>query len=320
MTRLLLVKTSSLGDVVHNLPVINDVLQHQPQATIDWLVEDSFASIPQMHPAVNKVFTVATRRWRKNLFAGETWQEIQAFKAQLAQQQYDSIIDTQGLIKSAWMTRYANGHKVGFDYKTARERLASFFYDENHAVSRLKHAVTRNRELAALALSYPVPTTAPDYGIEEQLNHDISLPSAFIVGLHGTSKASKLWPTQHWVSLANKIADDDLSLVLPWGNLEEELRAHEIAAQTDNSIVLPKCSIPTLAAIINQSVVAIGVDTGLSHLSTALGKATVAIYTDTQPSRTGVLAGASANAVNLGGVGQIPEVDQVIASAMQLAD
>ncbi len=320
MTRVLLVKTSSLGDVVHNLPVVNDILQHQPQANIDWLVEDSFASIPRMHPAINQVFTVATRRWRKNLFQRETWQEIHTFKRQLDQQHYDYIIDTQGLIKSAWMTRYAHGHKVGFDYKTARERLASFFYHETHAVSRLKHAVNRNRELAALALKYPTPTAAPDYGIDPQSNSQIALPSAFVIGLHGTSKASKLWPTGHWVALANKIADKGLSLVLPWGNHEEETRAHQIAAQTDNSLLLPKCNIPTLAHIIKQSVVAIGVDTGLSHLATALGKPTVAIYTDTQPSRTGVLAGQSANAVNLGGVGQTPDVDTVIASAMQLAD
>lgn len=320
MTRLLLVKTSSLGDVVHNLPVVNDILQYRPQAKIDWLVEDSFASIPKMHPAVNQVFTVATRRWRKNLFSSETWQELQTFKAKLGQQKYDAIIDTQGLIKSAWMTRYADGHKVGFDYKTVRERLASFFYHETHTVSRLKHAVNRNRELAALALNYPIPNTSPDYGIDPHSNSQIDLPSPFVIGLHGTSKASKLWPTAHWIALANQIAGDGLSLVLPWGNQEEEARANQIAAQTGNSLVLPKCNIPTLAHIIKQSAVAIGVDTGLSHLATALGKPTVAIYTDTQPSRTGVLAGKSANAVNLGGVGQTPEVDTVIASAMQLTN
>lgn len=318
MTRLLLVKTSSLGDVVHNLPVVNDILQHQPQAKIDWLVEDSFASIPQMHPAVSQVFTVATRRWRKNLFNNKTRQEIDTFKQQLAQQDYDRIIDTQGLLKSAWMTRYTHGHKVGFDYKTAREHLASFFYDETHAVSRMKHAVNRNRELAALALNYPVPSNAPDYGINPQPNNQINLPSPFVIGLHGTSKASKLWPTDHWIELANRIANEGLSLVLPWGNQAEEIRANQIAAQTDNSLVLPKCNIPTLAYIIKQSVVAIGVDTGLSHLATALDKPTVAIYTDTHPSRTGVLSGQTANAVNLGGVGQMPEVDSVIASALQL--
>lgn len=317
MKRILLVKTSSLGDVVHNLPVVNDILTKHPNAQIDWLVEDSFASIPRLHPKVHQVLTVGIRRWRKQLTQRKTWQEVAAFKKAVGATQYDLVIDTQGLVKSAWMTRYAQGEVFGYDKKTARERLASCFYDQTFSISRELHAVTRNRQLTAFALGMPEPSSPPDYGISATSTLDIALPEDFIIGLHGTSKASKLWPTTHWIDLAEALATQNLSLVLPWASEAEQIRANEIAETRSNVLVLPKCSINTLAAIIQKARVSVGVDTGLSHLSAALSKATVAIYTDTKPSRTGVMAGIADNAINLGGVGQIPSVETVLSHLNQ---
>lgn len=319
MNRILLVKTSSLGDVVHNLPVINDILSHNPDAQIDWLVEESFASIPKMHPKVNRVITVATRRWRKHLFDQKTWDEIAQFKSQLGQETYDMVIDTQGLLKSAVMARYANGPKAGFDRKTVRERLAALFYQYTFQISREKHAVDRNRLLAASALGYALPSIVPDYGIQANSAASIDLPEHFVIGLHGTSKAAKLWPSQHWVGFAHAIAAKDLTLILPWADEAEQARATQIAQAANNVLVLPKCNISTLAQIINQSRFAVGVDTGLSHLAAALNKPVLAIYTDTKPSRTGVLAGQTSPAINLGGVGQIPSIETVMDTVSQLS-
>jgi len=313
MKRILLVKTSSLGDVIHNLPVVTDILQQHPDAHIDWVVEEAFADIPKLHPAIKQVFTVAVRRWRKQLLCKKTWCEIATFKKQVSQQPYDLIIDTQGLIKSAVMTTFALGSKCGMDKHSAREPLASYFYHKKYPVARNQHAVTRNRALAAQACGYQLRDNAPTYGIaakEGVLN--VALPPSFVVGLHGTSKDSKLWPTRLWIDLAKQLATQHQSLVLPWASEAEQQRAQAIASEADNVIVLPKLSIAQLACIIEQAWVAVGVDTGLSHLSVALNIPTVAIYTDTNPARTGVMASANSKVVNLGGVQQIPSVASVL--------
>lgn len=313
MKRILLVKTSSLGDVIHNLPVVTDILQQYPDAQIDWVVEETFADIPKLHPAIKNVFAVAVRRWRKQLFSKKTWCEITAFKKQVSQQPYDLIIDTQGLIKSAVMTTFAQGNKCGMDKHSAREPLASYFYNQKYPVAREQHAVTRNRTLAAQACGYELLDNAPTYGIvAEKTTLDVALPQAFVIGLHATSKDSKLWPTTHWIELAKQLATQNLSLILPWASDAEQQRAQAIAAEANNVIVLPKLSIAQLACIIQQAWVAVGVDTGLSHLSVALNIPTVAIYTDTNPARTGVMASANGEVVNLGGVKQTPSVASVL--------
>jgi len=314
MLKLLIVKTSSLGDVIHNLPIISDIHAHYPNVQIDWLVEESFADIPNLHPAVNQVITVAMRRWRKALFTCGTWQEIKRVKKQISATQYDVVLDTQGLLKSGLMASLANGIKHGYSKNSIREPLASYFYDVKHEVSRAQHAVARNRALAAKALDFTLPHSAPDYGITAKAIAPVTLNQDFIIGLHGTSRDSKLWPTQHWVSLGNVLESQKLSLALPWASDAELARAQHIASQLKNAIVLPKSTIAELASIICQAKAAIGVDTGLSHLAAALNIPTIAIYTDTNPTLTGVCAGANMPAINLGNINQIPSVDEVMAT------
>lgn len=317
MPRILLIKTSSLGDVIHNLPVVTDIRAHFPNAQIDWVVEESFADIPRMHPAVDQVMTVAMRRWRKQLFSAKTWSEIAAFKKSIQQNHYDAIIDTQGLLKSAFITCIANGVKHGYDKDSIREPLASRFYNRTYTISYQQHAVVRNRTLAALSLGYSPPSAPPDYGIKaDVLQLDLAQP--YIIGLHGTSRDSKLWPTAHWVDLGRQLAQQNLNLALPWANAAEFKRADEIARQLQNATVLPKLSIAELAGVIANAQTAIGVDTGLSHLAAALDKPIVAIYTDTNPALTGVMAGMHAQAINLGNIGEIPSVANVLDSLNKL--
>lgn len=318
MKKILLVKTSSMGDVIHNLPVVNDILQHFPDAKIDWVVEENFADIPRLHPAVNQVFTVAMRRWRKALFNLKTWREIKISKQLLSLESYDYVIDTQGLIKSAIISCQATGQKHGYDKHSIREPFASYFYDVKHAISYQQHAVVRNRTLTALSLGYPAPTQAPDYGISQANQKisaldltDIQLPEHIFVALHGTSKESKLWPEDHWVQLGQQLAPQ-LVMVLTWASDAELARAKRIAAQVPSAIVLPKLSIANLAAIIAQAKVAIGVDTGLSHLAAALDIPTIAMYTDTNPQLTGVMGGNKVPAFNLGGKQKTPNVAEVL--------
>ncbi len=315
MKRILLVKTSSMGDVIHNLPVVNDILQHHPQAQIDWVVEESFAEIPRLHPKINQVFTVAMRRWRKHIFSKNTWAEIQQCKRLLSQEPYDFIIDTQGLIKSAIIATWANGERYCYDKDSIREPYASYFYQHKVAISYQHHAVVRNRTLAAMSLGYPVPTSEPNYGIApkqadlNQLLPNLKLP--FVLALHGTSKASKLWPEPQWIALGRLLESQAMQFVLPWSDESEHKRALSIASQLSNAIVLPKLNLSQLASIIAQAKASVGVDTGLSHLSAALNIPTIAIYTDSNPERTGVMAGMAA-AINLGGYQQMPTAQDAI--------
>lgn len=309
--KILIVKTSSLGDVIHCLPVINDIHAAYPNAQIDWVVEESFADIPRLHLAINTVYTVALRRWRKQLLRIKTWAEIKQFKQLIAQEKYDAVIDAQGLLKSALITRLANGVKHGYDKQSIREAIASNFYDNTYAISYQQHAVTRNRTLAAFSLGYVAPTNAPDYGIQATLDLNAIPSKPFVIALHGTSRDSKLWPTEHWINLGKALKNQQLNVLLPWSNPAELARAEQIASMLENAIVLPKLNIAELASIISQARAAVGVDTGLSHLAAALNIPTIAIYTDTNPELTGVM-GSHAPIVNVGNIGEIPSVDSVL--------
>lgn len=312
MLKLLIVKTSSLGDVIHNLPIIADIRAHHPQIEIDWLVEASFADIPKLHPAVNQVIPVAVRRWRKSLFHQKTWQEIKAVKQQLSHKHYDIVLDSQGLLKSGLLTYFSRGKKHGYNRNSIREPIASRFYDTTHQVSRAQHAVARNRALAASAFGYANPSSLPEYGIQASSQPALALDAPYVIALHGTSRDSKLWPTEHWIDLGLALAKQQINLVLPWANEAEFQRAHHIASKVKNAIVLPKLTIAQLATIISNAKIAIGVDTGLSHLAAALNIPTVAIYTDTNPELTGVYAGAHTPAINLGNKQQSPSVAEVL--------
>ena len=304
MMLILIVKTTSLGDVVHNLPVIADIKRQYPKAVIDWVVEESFVDILAMHPGINKIIPVAIRRWRKSLFCRKTWHELAAFKRQLQAHTYDMVIDTQGLLKSAaisYLSRSAN--KSGYDKFSARESVSSAFYNHRFAVPLAQHAVQRNRALAALALGYTINSNSLDYGIQPIIDFSESskLPAPFIMGLHGSSRDSKLWPVAYWISLGNTLKSQGLRLVLPWGNQAELQRAKQIASENELAVVLPKLSIAALANIIQQSQAVIGVDTGLAHLAVALNKPVIAIYTDTDPTLTGLYGNNQQACKNLGG-------------------
>jgi heptosyltransferase I len=329
--KILLIKTSSLGDVIHCLPVVNDIRAHYPNAQIDWVVEESFADIPRMHPQVKNVFTVAFRRWKRIVFAKKTWAEIAEFKKIIKQNQYDAIIDCQGLLKSALITKLAHGKKHGYDKNSIREPIASKFYDKKYAISYNQHAVTRNRALCAMSLGYETPINAPDYGINvstsvpadrmDTASQDIDLKHDYVIALHGTSRVSKLWPVENWVDLGRELAKQNLSLALPWASDAELARAKQIADQLPSTTtVLPKLSILQMAGMIANAKAAVGVDTGLSHLAAALNIPTIAIYTDTNPALTGVMGGAFKPAINLGGIDNKPSVDNVMIALNKLSN
>lgn len=309
--RILLVKTSSLGDVIHNLPVVSDILAHHPDATIDWCVEESFADIPHLHPGVATVHRVAIRRWRKHPFAADTRRQFRQFREALTRQPYDLILDTQGLIKSALVACLARGPRYGYAGDSAREPLAAWCYDHTFSVARQQHAVIRNRALAGAALGYAV-TGPVDYGLQPPPLQAPWLPAtAYVVLLSATSRDDKLWPEPHWLSLGHQLHQAGLTCILPGGSPLERERARRLAQGIPDAIAAPALPVAQLAGLLAGARGCIGVDTGLTHLAAALEIPTLAIYTATDPGLTGVLSRGPH--LNLGGKAQVPSPEDVAA-------
>lgn len=309
--RILIVKTSSLGDVIHNLPVVSDIRRYFPNAAVDWCVEENFAAIPRLHPGVGKIIPVAIRRWRKNLLQAATWREIGEFRRSLQAEVYDAVVDTQGLLKSALMASQARGPALGYDAGSAREPMAARFYERKFKVSRELHAVVRNRRLAAAALGYAADGE-PDYGIQAAPAGFAWLPHRpYVVFLTATSRDDKLWPEANWLALGQQLNSLGISAVLPGGSPVERERASRLAAGIPGAVAAPAMNIPDLAALLAGGRAAVGVDTGLTHLAVALKVPTVALYTATDPGLTGVLGVGFHR--NLGGKAQIPSSAAVLA-------
>jgi len=306
-----------MGDVIHNLPIIDDIRTHFPDAEIDWVVEENFIEIVKLHPMVNHAIPIAFRRWRRNLFSRKTYQEIICSLKNLREKKYDYIIDTQGLIKSALICLCTHGVRIGRDWQSNREAFASLFYQRRFHVEFNQHAVNRGRQLTAMALGYPVPNTPPKYGLPTEnmasnIEAGLGLPKKYVMCLHATSRNSKLWPIQNWIQLGKALEKKGFILVLPRANNIELERAKTIAKSVSNSIILPKLGLIKLAEITAGSKAAIGVDTGLIHLSVALKIPSIAIYIDSDPNLNGAYAAENSVAINIGGRSLSPSVDDVL--------
>lgn len=290
--RVLVVKTSSLGDVVHTLPALTDARRVYPNIVFDWAVEEAFAEIPEWHPAVAQVVPVAIRRWRKNILRTLLNGEWRRCRAALREHRYDCVIDAQGLLKSAWVARQPGAPIVGLDKQSAREPAAAWFYQQPVAVPWGQHAVERVRALFAAALEYPVPEGRGSYGLDKNRFVDIVPRQRHVLFLHGTTRADKHWPEPYWRELAKAVAKTDCRILLPWGNDVERQRAGRIAAAANAVVVgsaevLPRSRLHELATWIATATAVVAVDTGLGHLTAALDVPAISLYGPTDPGVVG---------------------------------
>lgn len=286
--KVLVVKTSSMGDVIHTLPALTDAQKAIPDIQFDWVVEENFAEIPRWHTAVNRVIPVAIRRWRKNLFSAQTWREWQQFHSELKAEKYDAVIDAQGLIKSAVLvTKLAQGVKYGYDKHSAREGLSSLFYDKTFDIPYQQHAVERIRTLFSMALGYERAQDIGDYGIASHFAKKSENSPAYIVAIHATTREDKHWKESYWAELLQELSIRELEVRLPWGNEAEKSRAERLAKISPNVVVLPKMSLSALAEQLAGAKAVVSVDTGLSHLTAALDKPNVILYGATDPKLIG---------------------------------
>lgn len=311
-TRILIVRTSSLGDLVHMLPAISDIARHVPGAQIDWIVEESFADIPGWHPAVQNVITVAHRRWRKAWFSADVRAERAALKNRLRDTQYDIVLDMQALLKSAWLVRQTRGVRHGLDWKSAREPLASLFYDVKHQVEFWQPAVIRQRALAALTFGYQ-SSGAPNFGLQQFARSNTVQPTAVI--MPSASRDDKLWPAQDWRAVFAQLRAAGLTLRLLAGNASETTRAHALAEGIDGVEVLPRMGLTAIANELASARIMVGLDSGLTHLSAALARPTLAIYCASTPVRTPLVSAAFT--ASLGDRGSPPSRDVVLAAVNQ---
>jgi len=306
-----------MGDVVHALPAVTDLARHHPGARIDWVVEEAFADIPGLHRDVARVIPIGLRRWRGRLLRSTTWSEISAARRALRENSYDRVLDLQGLVKSAFVARWARGPVAGPCGRSARERAASWFYDRRISVDPTLHAIDRARLLTAKAFGYGVGG-AVDFGIRvpkmssEQLRPWIA-EQRFALLLTNASRATKLWSDENWRLVEEWLAEQGLASVLVWGSERERGDTVRRAAPMHAARVAPPAQLDTLAAVCARADVVVGLDTGLTHWAAAVGAPTIGIFCDYDPARVGLKA--DDRRVNLGGVADPPSAEDVIDAA-----
>ena len=296
--KILLVKLSSLGDIVHTLPVVQDMLATMPDAQIDWVVEKAFAPLLTQVDGIHRIIPCELRRWRKSFWSAQTRTEWRAFKADLQKDSYDVVLDLQGLTKSAVVARLARLAARGKRYAMANQTDGSGYEAPTRWVADVAielephiHAVARARRLTASALDYSaeLPEKMPDFGLKVKKSQLIRAQAApeTIAFIHGSSRQDKTWPLQNWVELGERLAANGYQVALVHGNAQELATSQAIAAQLASSIVLPLLSLDALTLELATCQGAIGVDSGVSHIAAALGLPLVQIYNFDTAWRTG---------------------------------
>jgi heptosyltransferase-1 len=315
MADILFIKTSSLGDVIHHMPAVTEARRARPGDRLTWLVEEDCVPLVRLHPAVDEVIPVASRRWRREgLTSSAVLREMAAFRRAIQSRRYDVVIDTQGLFRTGLMTWLARGTRHGYDRASIREPLASMFYNVRHAVSRDLHAIERNRLLTGRALGY-APQGAADYGLNRDALRDANA-APYAVLLHATARADKEWPVANWTGLKDALARHDVDLLLPWGREDERQRAVRIAEGLPRARVIDRLPLDGVSKLIAGASFVIGVDTGIMHLAAALGVPLVAIFAGSQPRLTGPVGSGPMEVV--GTKGRAPTIDEVAQALVRI--
>lgn len=320
---ILIVRVSSLGDVVHNMPMVADIHRRYPDANIDWMVEEAYADLVRLNAGVRRVIPVALRRWRKSLLSPATRAEIKSFRNTLRSEAYDAVFDTQGLFKTGLLMRMARlapgGKRIGMANSTegsGYEGISRIFHTVSVPVERRLHAVTRARTVAAKAMGYAVEGAAR-FDLQPPATAPAWLPDEpYAVFFHGTARASKQWPRENWIRLSESISSRGMTILLPWGNEEERKAAEYLASRMRNARVLPKLPLMEAVTLAQRAGLAIGVDTGLTHIAAAFERPTVELYCDSPRWKTE--GNWSDKVVNLGDEGHPPSVEEAEAAVATL--
>jgi heptosyltransferase-1 len=334
--KILLVKLSSLGDVLHNLPIVWDLRSRLPNAQIDWVVEEGYVYLLQPlltrdgFRGIDRIIPFGLRRWRKSLLSADNWRQFFAFKKDLQHVSYDVIIETQGILKSALVCALANkssnaviaGLANATDY-SGYEPLARNFYNQLVQVPTQCHAIDRSRWVTCSAIDSPLikRDEAPQF-FPIEFTKTISkaevagLHAPYVLFFHSTAREAKRWSNENWISLGKELSSRGFLVILPWGSPPEKAISEMLAAQIPGSLVPPAFSIEQAFSVINDSTLTVGVDTGLTHLAAVLNKPTVEIYCDSPRWKTEGYW--SAKIFNTGDIQHPPGVQEVLDGSLKL--
>ena len=334
--KILLVKLSSLGDVLHNLPIVWDLRTRLPGAQIDWVVEEGYVHL--LEPLLSKdgfrgidrIIPFGLRRWKKNLFKLATWKEFFAFRKTLQANTYDVLIETQGLLKSAIVCSLAKKSPSAVVAGLANatefsgyEPLSRHFYSESVQVPTQCHAVDRSRWVMCSALDWSLIERgdAPKFYPSEFI---ASIPKSSVAGLrppyvlcfHSTAREAKRWSNSNWIALGKDLSARGYQVVLPWGNAAEKSVSQLLASQIPGALVPPAFSIEEAFSVISGAALTVGVDTGLTHLAAVLNKPTVEIYCDSPLWKT---EGYWSDRIcNVGDIQNPPSIQEVLDASLKL--
>jgi heptosyltransferase-1 len=297
MKRVLLIKLTSLGDLIHALPALSDAKRARPELDFDWAIDENFQEIALWHPAVKDIITTDHRRWRKALAHPSTLASISRLISQLRAVEYDLVIDGQGNFKTALLSLCTRGPRAGFDRHSVREWTAHLGYQRRYSVTKNAHAIERLRRLFAAALDYPVPASPPDFQIQKErfVRPKVELPGEYLVFVHNASWKTKLWPEAHWEELLRKSVQAGFKVLLPWGTSEEEARAKRLAVHP-GILVLPRLSLCEMGHVLAGATACVCMDTGLSHLTAALNVPSITLYGSTD---SGLIGASGSSQVHL---------------------
>ncbi|MBU3612792.1 lipopolysaccharide heptosyltransferase I [Polynucleobacter sp. MG-27-Goln-C1] len=335
-SKILLVKLSSLGDVLHNLPIMWDLRARLPDAQIDWVVEEGYVHL--LEPllsrdgfrGIDRIIPFGLRRWKKNLLRLATWREFFAFRKTLQSTTYDVLIETQGLLKSAIVCSLAKKSSgaviAGLANATefsGYEPLARFFYNQSVQVPMQCHAVDRSRWVMCSALDWSLiergdaPQFYPAEFIASISKSSVAgLRSPYVLCFHSTAREAKRWSNNNWIALGKDLSAKGYQVVFPWGNAAEKAVSQLLASQIPNAFVPPAFSIEEGFSVISGAALTVGVDTGLTHLAAVLNKPTVEIYCDSPRWKT---EGYWSDRIcNVGNIQNPPSIQEVLDASLKL--
>jgi heptosyltransferase-1 len=334
--KILLVKLSSLGDVLHNLPIVWDLRLRLPHAQIDWVVEEGYVNLltPLLtrdgFRGIDHIIPFGLRRWKQNLFSLAVWKAFFTFKKRLQTTTYDVVIETQGLLKSAIVCSLAKKSEgavvIGLANATefsGYEPLARLFYKQSVQVPTQCHAVDRSRRVMCSAWDWPLleSSNTPQFypaelitGISKSSIAGLNTP--YVLCFHSTAREAKRWPDAHWVALGQDLAARGFQMVFPWGNAAEKALSESLASQIPNAIVPPAFTIEEAYSVIAGAALTVGVDTGLTHLAAVLDRPTVEIYCDSPRWKTEGYW--SDRIANVGDIQHPPTVKEVLDASLRL--
>jgi len=316
MQSALIIRPSSLGDIVHALPIVHDLTRQRPGIAVDWVAEESFAALVALNHGVRRVIPMALRRWRARLLSRATWREMAAFRRDLEAESYSAVIDLQEQVKGALIAGLARGPVHGPDRASIREPLATLAYRHTHRIDPDRHLIDRCRALAGATFGYE-PAGTPHFDLSPPGLRD-SPAARYAIFVHATSRDDKLWPEPNWRALIAHFTREGLAVLLPWGDAVERSRSERLAAGIAGAQVPDRRPLQELAALFSGAELVCGVDTGLVHLAAAIGAPTVSLFVATDPRLAGVER-SSVRARDLGGIGEVPTPAQVIAAAADIA-